>query len=77
MTTRDTPASRSFRGREVPARRGEVYADRFRDPPHRPARAAQAKNLLRLLVIQDDHRPATPVNVIGRRQLMAGFAVSD
>ena len=52
------------------------------DPPHRPAQAAESNNLLLLLVIQDvAHSGEGPWarrlrQRLGRRQLMAGFAVS-
>jgi len=54
----------------------------LRDPPHRPAQAAESKNLLLLLVIQEvAHSGEGPWarrlrQRLGRRQLMAGFAVS-
>ena len=64
------------------ADRDAVDPGRRRDPPHRPAQAAKAKNLLSFLLIQDVAHPdegpwvRRPWLRLGRRQLMAGFAVS-
>ena len=71
------PGSRcAVRGRPA------VHTGRLRDPPHRPAQAAESKNLLLRLLIQDVAHPGEGPWVrrrrqrLGRRQLMAGFAVS-
>lgn len=70
------------RSKPVAARRRAVHTGGLRDPPHRPAQAAESKNLLLLLVIQEvAHSGEGPWarrlrQRLGRRQLMAGFAVS-
>ncbi len=69
-------------GEQIAASRRAVHTGRLRDPPHRPAQAAESKNLLLLLLIQDvTHSGEGPWarrlrQRLGRRQLMAGFAVS-
>ena len=69
-------------GQQIAASRRAVHTGGRRDPPHRPAQAAESKNLLLLLLIQDvAHSGEGPWarrlrQRLGRRQLMAGFAVS-
>ena len=76
------PAHREPGGQQITASRRAVHTGGFRDPSHRPAQAAESKNLLLLLVIQDvAHSGEGPWahrlrQRLGRRQLMAGSAVS-
>ncbi len=84
LRRRSPPAAahRDPRGEQIAASRRAVHTGRLRDPPHRPAQAAESKNLLLLLMIQDVAHPGEGPwarrlrQRLGCRQLMAGFAVS-
>ena len=75
-------AHRDPGGQQIAASRRTVHTRGLGDPSHRPAQAAESKNLLLLLLIQDVAHSGEgpwPYHLrqrLGGRQLMAGFAVS-
>src|SRR5688572_18307681 len=81
-TSKRSFAHRDPGGQQLAASRRAVDTGGLRDSPDRPTQATESKNLLLLLVIQDvAHSGEGPWarrlrQRLGRRQLMAGFAVS-